>query len=303
MAKGDKKKKKKEVIELTPAERFVQLKTLKRATRCLLVDEDVYRIYVRLTKDFAQMDELGKETPFEGCEECAALSAKWVVLVVIVAMIVCYNVPATRYQLAGLSAKVGFDKWASSTYEKLGDYKDCKNQIVLLEKKAIEKVKIGGVVKFGTCDWMVLERTDGKALLTKYMADNKHPYHDKSEKVTWESCALRKYLNGEFLEDGKFTPEELAMILTTNVENVANEEFGTDGGKNTQDKVFLMNEPEFAKYKKKLKAKAKTMRLRTPGKDATATTYVSALGDIITYGFPVDENGACIRPTMWVNLK
>ena len=74
MAKGDKKKKKKEVIELTPAERFVQLKTLKRATRCLLVDEDVYRIYVRLTKDFAQMDELGKETPFEGCEECAALS-------------------------------------------------------------------------------------------------------------------------------------------------------------------------------------------------------------------------------------
>lgn len=345
MAKGDKKKKKKEVIELTPAERFVQLKTLKRATRCLLVDEDVYRIYVRLTKDFAQMDELGKETPFEGCEECAALSeecaalakewekklpaekevisrtvtttvkkqeeddnkkkgiVKWIVLAVIVAMIVCYNVPATRYQLAGLSAKVGFDKWASSTYEKLGDYKDCKNQIVLLEKKAIEKVKIGGVVKFGTCDWMVLERTDGKALLTKYMADNKHPYHDKSEKVTWESCALRKYLNGEFLEDGKFTPEELAMILTTNVENVANEEFGTDGGKNTQDKVFLMNEPEFTKYKKKLKAKAKTMRLRTPGKDATATTYVSALGDIITYGFPVDENGACIRPTMWVNLK
>lgn len=194
MAKGDKKKKKKEVIELTPAERFVQLKTLKRATRCLLVDEDVYRIYVRLTKDFAQMDELGKETPFEGCEECAALSeecaalakewekklpaekevisrtvtttvkkqeeddnkkkgiVKWIVLAVIVAMIVCYNVPATRYQLAGLSAKVGFDKWASSTYEKLGDYKDCKNQVISLEKKAIEKVKIGGVVKFGTCD-------------------------------------------------------------------------------------------------------------------------------------------------------
>lgn len=29
---------------------------------------------MRLTKDFAQMDALGKETPFEGCEECAALS-------------------------------------------------------------------------------------------------------------------------------------------------------------------------------------------------------------------------------------
>lgn len=344
MAKGDKKKKKKEVIELTPAERFVQLKTLKRATRCLLVDEDVYRIYVRLTKDFADMDTLGKETPFDGWEECAALSeecaalaeewkkklpaekevisrtvtttvkkqgeeekkkkgfAKWIVLAAIIAIIVCYNVPATRYQMAGLGAKIGFDKWASSSYEKLGDYKDSKNQIISLKKKAIEKAKIGGVVKFGTCDWMVLERIDGKALLTKYMADNKHPYHDKSEKVTWENCTLRKYLNGEFLQEMNFTKEELALILDTEVVNQANEEFGTDGGKNTVDKVFLMNEQEYTKYKKKLKAKAKTMRLRTPGKDATATTYVSALGDIITYGFPVDENGACIRPTMWVKL-
>lgn len=65
--------------------------------------------------------------------------AKWVVLVVIVAMIVCYNVPATRYQLAGLSAKVGFDKWASSTYEKLGDYKDCKIRLFCLRKKPSKK--------------------------------------------------------------------------------------------------------------------------------------------------------------------
>ena len=38
-----------------------------------------------------------------------------------------------------------------------------KIRLFLLEKKAIEKVKIGGVVKFGTCDWMVLDRTDGKS--------------------------------------------------------------------------------------------------------------------------------------------
>ncbi len=142
-----------------------------------------------------------------------------------------------------------------------------------------------------------------KALLTKYMADNKHPYHDKSEKVTWESCALRKYLNGEFLEDGKFTPEELAMILTTNVENVANEEFGTDGGKNTQDKVFLMNEPEFAKYKKKTESKGKDNAAAYTGQRCHGNDVCFCTGDIITYGFPVDENGACIRPTMWVNLK
>jgi len=347
MAKGDKKKKKKEIIELTPEEKFVQLKTLMRATRCLLVEEDVYRIYVRLVKDFAELGELSKETPFEGCEECAALSeecavqaekwkkklpaerreesrtvtttvrekeqngtqkkgkGKWIflgVVVLVVCFIVCYQIPATRYQIAGVAGKLGFDEVALDSYYKLGDYSDSRSQIAKLEQKSIRNVKIGGVVSFGQMDWMVLERLDGKALLSKYMADNKHPFHDKKEEVTWEKCSLRRYLNDEFLMKS-FSEEERALIMETRVVNGKNPEYGTDGGADTTDYIFLMNESEYEKYRKKLKDKSKTMRLRTPGKDATSTTYVSALKEIVTYGFPVNENGACIRPTMWVNLE
>lgn len=343
MAKGDKKKKK-EVVELTPAEQFVQLKTLKQATRCLLVEEDVYRIYVRLVKDFAKLGEVGKETPFEGCEECAALSeecaalaeewkkklpaerkvesrtvtttvreqeskgsqekgkGKWVVLgvaVLAILFIVCYNIPATRYQIAGLAEKIGFDEIAMDSYAKLGDYSDCLEQIVRLEQKWMRDAKYGSVIKFGNKQWIVLDRQDGKALLSLYMADNKHPFHDKKEEVTWENCSLRHYLNNEFMTK-TFSQQEQKIVSDTKVINGANPEFGTDGGSDTIDKLYLMSETEYEQYKKKLKDKVKTMRLRTPGKDATATTYVSDLKKVVTYGFPVDENGACIRPAMWV---
>ena len=91
-----------------------------------------------------------------------------------------------------------------------------------------------------------------------------------------------------------------------------NETYQTGGGGATTDKIFIMNEDEVRQYRKQLGTKLKTMRLRTPGKEKDTTTYVSALGqtgdkekevDIIDYGFPVERNGACIRPTMWVNCK
>lgn len=347
MAKGDKKKKKREVIELTPAEKFVQLQTLKRATRCLLVEEDVYKIYVRLAKDFAELGEVGRESPFEGWEQCAALSeecavlaeewkkklpqerrvesrtvtttvrekeekgsqkkgkGKWILLgavLLAVLCIVCYHVPASRYQIAGLADWLGFDEVALDSYNKLGDYADSREKIVQMEQKAIAEAKYGTTVLLGEKQWLVLDRQDGKALLSLYMADNKHPFHDKKEAVTWENCSLRSYLNHDFFTN-TFSAEEQRIITDTYVKNGKNPEFGTDGGNDTTDKLFLMNETEYEKYRKKLKDKSKTMRLRTPGKDATSTTYVSALKETVTYGFPVNENGACIRPSMWVQYE
>lgn len=100
--------------------------------------------------------------------------------------------------------------------------------------------------------------------------------------------------------------------MDTQVTCNSNETYQTGGGGATIDKIFIMNEDEVRQYRKQLGAKLKTMRLRTPGKAKDTTTYVSALGqtgdtekevDIIDYGFPVERNGACIRPTMWVNCK
>lgn len=73
MAKNQKKGKRK-VVELTPQEKFEQLLNLKKAVRCMLVEQDVYDIYIKLTKDFADLAKVGEETPFEGWEQCMELS-------------------------------------------------------------------------------------------------------------------------------------------------------------------------------------------------------------------------------------
>lgn len=367
MAKNQKTKKK-QVIELTPAEKFAQLQTLKKATRCMLVEQDVYDVYVKLTKDFAELGETGKETPFEGWEQCAELSkecaslaeewkkthslerevesrtvtttvkesqekntgskGKWIALaavVLIVGGIICYNVDATRYEIAKLEEKMGFEENAKSSFEKLGNYKDCSARVLGIQKKVLRETPKGRSVNFGTikmvnakgqeivqnCEWIILDRQDNTVLLTKKSAINDVPYHDSSEAVTWAQCSLRQYLNSTFLEQ-TFSPEEQEIIKTTQVQCQDNETYSTEGGENTADKIFIMNEQEVRQYRKKLGVKLKTMRLRTPGKDKTTTTYVSALGqtgegkktvDVIDYGFPVERNGACIRPTMWVDCK
>ena len=370
MAKNQKKKKK-QVVELTPAEKFVRFQTLKKATRCMYVEQDVYDVYKYLVKSFAELDEIGKETPFEGCEQCAALSqecevlaeewkknhaterveesrtvttsakeretrekgrkksaSKWVAiaaLVLIIGFTICYQVDATRYQIARIGEAAGFTQWAKSSYVSLGDYKDSKARMMQIQKKIIRDTKKGHIVKFGAtpvinakgetvrtdCSWIVVDKQEDAVLLTKQSAINDIPYHNTDEPVTWEQCTLRQELNNTFLEQ-TFSPLERSIIMDTQVICNNNETYRTGGGGATTDKIFIMNENEVRQYRKQLRAKLKTMRLRTPGKEKDTTTYVSALGqtgdkekevDIIDYGFPVERNGACIRPTMWVNCK
>lgn len=369
MAKAQKKKK--NVVELTPAEKFVQAQTLKRAVRCMLVEQDVYDVYVKLTKDFADLAKIGEETPFEGSDQCMELSqecatlaeewkkthsterivesrtvttsakeretqgdarkkgkGKWIALaalVLVVAFIICYNVDSSRYVIAELEQGIGFDDLAKSSYKKLGNYKDSQDKIIAIQKKEILKAKKGSAVEFGSvswvngkgekvtegCRWIVLDKQGNSALLSKFSAINNQPYHTTGEAVTWAECSLRKELNTSFLQD-TFSPKEQEIIQTTEVKCGDNETYQTEGGASTSDKIFIMNEDEVRQYRKQLGAKLKTMRLRTPGKDKNTTTYVSALGvqgkdkkevDVVDYGFPVERNGACIRPTMWVNCQ
>lgn len=82
---------------------------------------------------------------------------------------------------------------------------------------------------------------DGKeALLLSKYALNAKPYNDIHEEVTWETCSLRSWLNTEFY-DTAFSSSEKKEIKLTHLENKDNPYSGTPGGKNTEDKVFLMS--------------------------------------------------------------
>ena len=123
------------------------------------------------------------------------------------------------------------------------------------------EVDVGDYVTFGTypqtkvgndktpIEWLVLDRDgDNVLLLSRYGLDEQ-PYHTKNESITWEKCALRTWLNNEFMNRA-FTAAEQSAILLTNVDNSNRQQYWgeADGGNNTQDKVFLLSNAEANKY-------------------------------------------------------
>ena len=126
--------------------------------------------------------------------------------------------------------------------------------------KAISKASVGDYVTFGTyeqdnnlgngaeaIEWLVLDKQDGKVLLlSKYALDAK-PYNEEYTDVTWETCTLRSWLNSEFYRTA-FSEKERGSIAETLVRSEDNPEYGTEGGNDTRDKVFLLSIEEVTTY-------------------------------------------------------
>ena len=86
-------------------------------------------------------------------------------------------------------------------------------------------------------------------LLSRYGLDTMR-YNKEKTDVTWETCTLRTWLNGEFLNRA-FSADEQKAVLTTNVDNGKSQgysEWNTSGGNDTQDKVFLLSYAEANRY-------------------------------------------------------
>ena len=74
-------------------------------------------------------------------------------------------------------------------------------------------------------------------LLCKNTIENK-AYNYKRMSITWEACTLRKWLNEDFYNG--FKKEEKALIAQTECENKNNSKYGTNGGNDTEDYIFLL---------------------------------------------------------------
>lgn len=186
-------------------------------------------------------------------------------------------------------------------------------------------------------EWIVLdydETNDKVFLLSRYGLDDK-PYNNKFEKITWENCSLRAWLNKDFL-NAAFSAEEQAAILTTMVDNSASQGYkvrNPPDERNTKDKVFLLSYAEANQYlgvtfansdniqsrvsptDYAIKAGARTTDkilsvdgknsgrwwLRSPGNEYLYKSYVTSSGTI--NAVYVDCNYNAVRPAIWVDLK
>ena len=183
---------------------------------------------------------------------------------------------------------------------------------------------------FGSCtqnssakepiEWQVLDVNGNKALLVSRYALDCRPYHHEQEDITWENCALRKWLNEDFLET-TFTPEEQERILLSEVVNDDNPEYGTRGGNNTRDRVFCLSLAEAERYLKNdaerrcrpaALAEAHGAHylirgncwwwLRSPGNHQNGASCVNPGGAPNPYGTSVHYDHNAVRPALWVNL-
>jgi len=101
-------------------------------------------------------------------------------------------------------------------------------------------------------EWIVLDfdKANHNALLLSKYALDAGSYHKNLDTVTWETCTLRTWLNETFLKKA-FNQDEQSVILTTEVDNSTRQGYSkweTDGGNNTQDRIFLLSYAEAKQY-------------------------------------------------------
>ncbi len=195
------------------------------------------------------------------------------------------------------------------------------------------KVKAGDTIKFGhyeqyndhsngpeEIEWDVLKKEKDRILIiTKKGLDSK-PYNTEYTSVTWETCTLRKWLNGEFLQTA-FSEEEQKQISETSSSDAVDHDIENEYL--TQDKVFLLSEKEADEL-----YKTDEERLCKPTEYAIAqgvfvfngqcgrwwiqshsteesskALIIDAFGHIYKRGDNVNLGNSAVRPALWIRLK
>ena len=195
------------------------------------------------------------------------------------------------------------------------------------------KLHVGDIIEFGRyeqdnyfgngpepIEWLVLDVSNGSALLISRYGLDAQAYHTVDTGITWENCTLRKWLNEVFYDEA-FSQSEKQLINLTKVENPDNPEQGTPGGADTEDKIFLLSDREFNRYftTDELRIGIPTLYaksngayinpdngnswwwLRSPGISPRTPLCISSTGSIYKYGGEVTHDYGVVRPVLRLN--
>ncbi len=172
----------------------------------------------------------------------------------------------------------------------------------------MNRINIGSNVLFGAYQWRILDIKDNIALIITENMIEQQPYNNYAGDVTWTDCSLRKYLNGEFYNN--FTEAEQSRIIPVVNKNNDNQWYGSRGGEDTEDYIFLLSIEEavckyFGNSSKNLENRSAKQRywfqkkdenndkrkstfdgygwwwwLRSPGRDNRRAVYIHGDGNI-----------------------
>lgn len=167
-------------------------------------------------------------------------------------------------------------------------------------------------------EWLALDETADRLLLITKDCIDEVPYNERAANVTWETCTLRKWMNGEFL-NAAFSDEEKAAIIPTKLPAGKDPRYSTNPGNDTTDRVFALNCAEVVKYMPRDEdrqcvptayARSRGTYVnwsgncawwtRSPGADNTQASYLSSHGTFGTAAHYVDDRVIAARPAVWV---
>ncbi|WP_373481739.1 DUF6273 domain-containing protein [Acetobacterium sp.] len=229
--------------------------------------------------------------------------------------------PAVTYNNAMSLIEDQQYKAAIDQLNELGDYKDSEEKQAKYQLLLINQASVGDVVTFGSynqdkikynlnelIEWRVVTKEGDKVLLLSNSSLDRQPYNNTSSDTTWETCSLRLWLNDIFLNSA-FSTEQQSLIAMSNLTNANNPKYATNGGNNTQDKVFVLSVVEVEKYSLYTKdwtpsSGSNGWRLRTPGKYGSYAATVYNYDEYIDYfEYSSTTEPYPIRPAIWVYMN
>lgn len=198
-------------------------------------------------------------------------------------------------------------------------------------------MQTGDIISFGNYEWRVLAVRDGLTLIITDKIIMQRSYHNKYIDITWAECSLREFLNTDFFNG--FSKQDKLRIIPVMNQNPDNPWFGTIGGAETEDKIFILSLEELACkyfgdsssllynprknqrywYERKDENNCKRVAelldkgwnswywIRTPGRLSLKAVYVFHDGNIGIHGNNILKgniaDGFCaggIRPALWL---
>ena len=195
--------------------------------------------------------------------------------------------------------------------------------------------------------WRVLESANGQLFLLSDQNLDVFQYHTEYESVTWETSTMRSWLNGysashntggssstDYTSDNfintAFSEKEQGAIADTTVVNDDNPTYGTEGGNDTTDKIFLLSIEEvqnadygFTDNSSRIATntayvagggkigssymngvgEADYWWLRSPGSYDYYAADVSYFGGVFTIGYFVHFDINAVRPAFHLDLN
>lgn len=175
------------------------------------------------------------------------------------------------------------------------------------------------IFEYAPIQWRVLSVANDEIYIMSENVLDRKQYNSSSTSITWADCTLRTWLNGYFYNLA-FSSSEKQAIQTTRLINENNSNYGTSGGIDTYDRVWIPSRSDVTNkasgFSSDVFDSARMARttaysygsshwwLRTPGDRHTAACFVwDCDGELNTGGINVCDYTCGVRPAMKLNLN